>query len=187
MSEQKQKPPAEKRESDSHHDNEDFPLFSSPLTDPIDLDDGDIEELHAITPASGGALTEANLHAAEIREYILHEHEWELDDDDMFDPDRVPLVLESQREKASPEHQAEYYLKFEDLWERKLWHELTDLLIEYFKLPESESQRIGLFHGFIRAFDNKINQLKLVNLGLLTAETESGICNPRFMFRREQY
>lgn len=92
----------------------------------------------------------------------------------MYDPEQIPIVLEKEQEKAPPEAQNEYYLEFETLWERKLWHELTDLLLKYFKLPESASQRSGLFKGFIRAFDDKINQLKLVNLGLLTAETEGG-------------
>ena len=91
----------------------------------------------------------------------------------VFDPEQVPAVLESQRDQRPADLQ-EYYLRFEDLWERKLWHELTDVLIEYFGLDGSASQRMTLFNNFIVAFDNKINQLKLVELGLLAAETEQG-------------
>ena len=90
-----------------------------------------------------------------------------------FDPDQVPNVLERERDRAPAELQ-EYYLRFEDLWERKLWHELTDASIEYFKLDGSASQRRSLWDGFIAGFQNRINQLKLVELGLLTAETVQG-------------
>ena len=93
----------------------------------------------------------------------------------MFDPDRIPDILEAESKKAPPEAQAEFYLEFESLWERKLWHELTDLLLQYFKRPESASQRLTLFKEFIYGFTDKINQLKLINLGLLTAETIEGL------------
>ncbi|KAJ9647035.1 26S proteasome regulatory subunit [Coniosporium tulheliwenetii] len=81
------------------------------------------------------------------------------------DIDTIPNLLSEQRD-AAPEDVQHYYLQFEDFWERKLWHELTDVLVEYFDRPESASQRIPLYTGFISTFDQKINQLKLVTLGL---------------------
>lgn len=82
-----------------------------------------------------------------------------------MDLDTIPNLLSEQRD-AAPEDVQHYYLQFEDFWERKLWHELTDILVEYFERPESASQRIPLYTGFISTFDQKINQLKLVTLGL---------------------
>ncbi|KAF1352323.1 hypothetical protein BDV97DRAFT_144189 [Delphinella strobiligena] len=85
-----------------------------------------------------------------------------------MDIDTVPTFLSEQREKA-PDDSQHYFLTFEDYWERKLWHELTDVLIEYFQQDQSASQRLPLFNTFIKSFADKINQLKLVTLALSTA------------------
>lgn len=82
-----------------------------------------------------------------------------------MDTDTIPNLLGDQRDQA-PDEQQHYFIEFEDYWERKLWHELTDKLVEYFDTPESAKQRIPLFDTFIKSFANKINQLKLVKLGL---------------------
>jgi 26S proteasome regulatory subunit N9 len=91
-----------------------------------------------------------------------------------MDTDAIPNFLAELRDDADDESQ-EYYIKFEDFWERKLWHELTDVLIEYFDQPESASQRIRLYDTFIRNFAGKINQLKLVRLGLAAATQVKGM------------
>ena len=79
--------------------------------------------------------------------------------------------LAEQLENAPPQCQASF-LTFEDYWERKLWHQLTDALIYFFRLPESAPQRLPLFKSFILSFADRINQLKFVSLGLM-ASTES--------------
>ena len=84
------------------------------------------------------------------------------------DPSEIPEFLSNLRDDAPADLQ-HYFLTFEDFWERKLWHELTDTLLDYFNLPESASYRLLLFHEFVKHFSEKINQLKLVNLGLLAA------------------
>ena len=60
-----------------------------------------------------------------------------------LDPEKVHDLLTDQREK-SPEELEHFFLRFEDLWERKLWHELTNALLEFYELPESAPQRIIL-------------------------------------------
>ena len=90
-----------------------------------------------------------------------------------MDADAIPSLLADQRDSAPGDLQ-HYFLTFEDYWERKLWHELTDTLIEYYNQPESRPQRIPLFKSFISSFAEKINQLKLVTLGLSTAEQYQG-------------
>ncbi|KAK7546735.1 hypothetical protein IWX49DRAFT_589110 [Phyllosticta citricarpa] len=84
------------------------------------------------------------------------------------DLEMIPGYLEEQRDQA-PDELQHYFLQFEDFWERKLWHELTNSLLEYFGHAESASQRIGLFNTFIKTFSDKINQLKLATLGLSAA------------------
>lgn len=90
-----------------------------------------------------------------------------------MDIDTVPTFLSEQREKA-PDDSQHYFLTFEDYWERKLWHELTDVLAEYFQQEQSASQRLPLFNTFIKSFADKINQLKLVTLALSTASQYKG-------------
>ncbi|KAI1809159.1 hypothetical protein GGS20DRAFT_597103 [Poronia punctata] len=82
--------------------------------------------------------------------------------------DKIADFLAEQRDQA-PEELQGTIIQFEDLWERKLWHQLTDLLVEFFADPKSESQRLSFYKGFISEFADKINQLKLVDLGLKAA------------------
>lgn len=85
-----------------------------------------------------------------------------------MDVDTIPNYLEQQRDEA-PEDLQHYFLSFEELWERKLWHELTDQLTAYFNDPKSGAQRISLYNTFIKTFADKISKLKLVHLGTLAA------------------
>lgn len=82
--------------------------------------------------------------------------------------DAIPEFLAQQRDKA-PEELQHVVLGFEDLWERKLWHQLTDSLGEFFSHPGSAPQRLDFYNVFILKFADKINQLKLVDLGLKAA------------------
>lgn len=92
-----------------------------------------------------------------------------------MDNEKISNFLDSQRD-AAPEDLQHYFLTFEDHWERKLWHELTDLLVTYFDEPQSAPQRIPIYSNFIKTFADKINQLKLVKIGLSTATQCSGKC-----------
>lgn len=82
--------------------------------------------------------------------------------------DTIPNFLADQRD-AAPEDLQPLFITFEDLWERKLWHQLTDNLIEFFNHPESAHQRLPFYKTFILTFAEKINQLKLVSLALNAA------------------
>lgn len=76
--------------------------------------------------------------------------------------------LAEQRDEA-PEELQPLVLDFENFWERKLWHQLTDALVEFFSHPESAPQRLPFYRVFILKFADKINQLKLVDLALKAA------------------
>ena len=91
-----------------------------------------------------------------------------------MDVDTIPNFLADQRD-AAPEDVQHYFLQFEDLWERKLWHELTNDLVLYFQDEQSQKQRLPLYNQFIKTFADKINQLQLVTLGLSTASQCKGI------------
>lgn len=81
--------------------------------------------------------------------------------------------LHEQRDEAPADLQ-HYFLDFEDQWERKLWHELTDNLVTYYAEPQSAPKRLPIFNHFIKTFADKINQLKLVRIGLSTAHECKG-------------
>jgi 26S proteasome regulatory subunit N9 len=81
------------------------------------------------------------------------------------DPEAISNFLAERRDEA-PDDLQHIFLTFEDLWDRKLWHQLTDNLLEYFSNPASEKQRLPIYQTFIISFADKINQLKLVKLAL---------------------
>ena len=91
-----------------------------------------------------------------------------------MDPEVINSFLEEQRE-AAPEDLQQDFINIQDYWERKLWHQLTDVLVDYFKSPASVSQRLPLFRRFVLTFADKINQLKFVSLGLLAVSQCSGL------------
>jgi 26S proteasome regulatory subunit N9 len=82
--------------------------------------------------------------------------------------DTIPDFLADQRDEAPDELQP-LILDFENFWERKLWHQLTDALVQFFSHPGSAPQRLPFYKVFILKFADKINQLKLVELGLKAA------------------
>lgn len=87
---------------------------------------------------------------------------------------KISDFLAEQLQQA-PEECQPAFLSFEDYWERKLWHQLTDALIDFFRLPESAPQRLPMFKTFVLSFADKINQLKFVSLGLMAAEQCGGM------------
>lgn len=90
-----------------------------------------------------------------------------------MDPEKIADFLGEIRDEAPAEVQ-HVFLTLEDLWERKLWHQLTETLLEYYATPESESQRLPMYNTFILSFADKINQLKLVRLGLSASQKLQG-------------
>ena len=67
-----------------------------------------------------------------------------------------------------------YCLQFIDLYERKLWKQLTDLLMKFYDEPESKPYRMQLYVNFVSHFAKHISQLKRVRLATAAgAESES--------------
>lgn len=94
--------------------------------------------------------------------------EMEVDDTD-------PLsCLRALRAKIEPTNDAELigaFYEMEDLYDRKLWYQLSELLSKMvYKNENSRPIRLRLFEKFITSFANKINQLKLVQFMILSLE-----------------
>jgi 26S proteasome regulatory subunit N9 len=86
-----------------------------------------------------------------------------------MEPEQISEFLASQRDQAPSEKILTIFLTLEEYWDRKLWHQLTDTLVDFFRLPESAPQRLPIFKSFVVSFADKINQLKLVSLGLMAS------------------
>ncbi|KAF9963054.1 26S proteasome regulatory subunit [Modicella reniformis] len=80
----------------------------------------------------------------------------------------IPEFLATQRRKA-PAHLQNYYNTFEDLYERKLWHQLTLAVQDFVSKPESGSFQVDLYNHFISDWEAKMSQIKLVALGVSAA------------------
>lgn len=93
----------------------------------------------------------------------------------------IPDFLAEQRD-AAPEELQGLVLEFEDFWERKLWHQLTEALLKFFRDDRSAPQRLQFYKVFILKFADKINQLKLVELALPASEGCRGKPLPFFAF-----
>lgn len=91
-----------------------------------------------------------------------------------IDPKPVPEFLTQQRDVVAPPSLQPLFLDFEDYWERKLWHQLTEALLQFFEHPDSIPQRIPIYKNFVLTFSDKINQLKLVTLGLSASRQCNG-------------
>ncbi|CDO92052.1 unnamed protein product [Kluyveromyces dobzhanskii CBS 2104] len=67
---------------------------------------------------------------------------------------------------------APFFDDFEDLYERKLWHQITQQLAVFFHDSRSKSFRLCLYTQFVSKFIDKINQLNVVDF-LLQALQEN--------------
>ncbi|XP_058103971.1 26S proteasome non-ATPase regulatory subunit 13 homolog B [Magnolia sinica] len=77
--------------------------------------------------------------------------------------------LESQR-NAHPEL-ADWYNSLEDLYQKKLWHQLTLKLDQFVALAvfQAGDTLIQLYHNFISDFETKINLLKLAHFAVIVS------------------
>lgn len=91
---------------------------------------------------------------------------------------RIFLAEESER---VPEKLQILFLDFETLWERRLWHQLTEKLLEFFADPESAPHRLAIYEKFVLSFWTKINALKLVELALSASSQIQGMKCPSLL------
>ena len=48
----------------------------------------------------------------------------------------------------------------------RLWHQLTNKLFEFFEYPLTRPYRVDVYNKFVRDFESKLNQLRLVEMGV---------------------
>jgi hypothetical protein len=95
-------------------------------------------------------------------------------DIEMADAADVLEKLAELRDEVPTEDEV-LIIGFEDLFDRKLWHQLTDKLLEYFNRDASGPVRLRMFNDIIVKFAKWINQLKLVKLALSAATQCKGM------------
>jgi len=66
------------------------------------------------------------------------------------------------------------YTKLHELYQKKLWHNLTDTLMELVKMPQVQKELFPLYYNFIHSFENKINQLSFAQLVITISKPYSG-------------
>jgi len=83
----------------------------------------------------------------------------------------VVKYLGEMKDHSSPA-EAEKWAKIEELYNNKLWHQLTLQLQEMVKLPSFKEgdKLIKLYNEFIVDFDSKLNPLSLVQIAMVVLE-----------------
>ncbi|KAI9144062.1 hypothetical protein BKA69DRAFT_1058022 [Paraphysoderma sedebokerense] len=85
----------------------------------------------------------------------------------------VHAFLSSLKQKTQAEGKSQlvdFFNKFEELYDKKLWHQLTLAIESFLAHPQSGPYLIPLYKNFVKDFESKLNQLRLVaGLGVLGA------------------
>uniref|UniRef100_A0A2P2HY97 26S proteasome non-ATPase regulatory subunit 13 n=1 Tax=Hirondellea gigas TaxID=1518452 RepID=A0A2P2HY97_9CRUS len=78
---------------------------------------------------------------------------------------KVEAYLAAKKESSSPEL-SKVFAELEELYTKKLWHQLTLGLVKLVKVPEMQqgTELITLYSSIITEMENKINPLSLVEL-----------------------
>ncbi|KAF8200203.1 hypothetical protein BJ912DRAFT_898190 [Pholiota molesta] len=71
---------------------------------------------------------------------------------------------------ATPPELHPFFESFRTLYTRKLWHQLTQKLFQFFDHPAAAPYRVDVFERFVRDFESKLNQLRLAELGVKVAK-----------------
>lgn len=79
----------------------------------------------------------------------------------------VSSTLNKLREDADPDLAPLFY-EFEQLYQEKLWHQLTERLKMFFEDPRSAQLRLSTYLNFVTTFYDRINQLSVVEFLLLS-------------------
>ncbi|KAJ7579663.1 hypothetical protein C8J56DRAFT_280613 [Mycena floridula] len=84
-------------------------------------------------------------------------------------PSHPKLVLDefiAEALSGTPPELHRFFESFRTMHTRKLWHQLTLKLFEFFDQPLSKPFRVHVFERFVRDFEGKLNQLRLVEMGV---------------------
>jgi 26S proteasome regulatory subunit N9 len=74
-----------------------------------------------------------------------------------------------QAQAAATSELAGEYTQMEDLYKRKLWHQLTCVLESFVKIPAAASHLVPLFETFVKDFKHKLNKMALARIQIAVA------------------
>ncbi|KAJ1959570.1 26S proteasome regulatory subunit [Dipsacomyces acuminosporus] len=80
-----------------------------------------------------------------------------------------------KQQAEAPGELGQYFSEFEDLYERKLWHQLTQQVERFINIPEAAPYRIDLYNTFVRDWQKHMNKVKLVLFALAAARQYDSI------------
>lgn len=87
-----------------------------------------------------------------------------------MDIDLEPIGFITQILSEAPSDLRPSLETFLDLYQRRLWYQLTLAIQEFLALPSSFQYQIPLYNNFISDFENKINSLKLVEIAVVVSQ-----------------
>ncbi|KAI8799883.1 hypothetical protein BJ742DRAFT_764716 [Cladochytrium replicatum] len=79
-----------------------------------------------------------------------------------MDVDRDVGGYLGQQRATAPQELRDYFTKFEEYYDRKLWHQLTLALESFVVQPSAGPLLIGVYENFVVDFEDKLNQSSLV-------------------------
>ncbi|KAM0789232.1 hypothetical protein ACM66B_000075 [Microbotryomycetes sp. NB124-2] len=85
------------------------------------------------------------------------------------DSDPATYLAQALSSNNLPSELKPYYEAFHRFYSHKLWFQLTSTIEAFLQSPASAPYQIELFESFIKDFSNKLNQLKLVHIGITVA------------------
>jgi 26S proteasome regulatory subunit N9 len=91
-----------------------------------------------------------------------------------FDPSFLSTLASSP---STPAPLRPYYERFQSLYDKRLWYQLTLAIDEFLALPEASPQaQIDLYEKFIVQFEKKINQLSRAAIAVKVARQHQSKC-----------
>lgn len=85
----------------------------------------------------------------------------------------VEQWLEAMASSLDQEEKKLLYIKFLDLYSRKLWHQLTIVLLDYTSNEPFGELLVQLYENFILSIESKLNQLRLAQIMVTVAKRYS--------------
>ncbi|KAI0297985.1 hypothetical protein BC826DRAFT_1000114 [Russula brevipes] len=67
---------------------------------------------------------------------------------------------------ATPSDLHPFFEAFQNLHSRKLWHQLTQKVDEFFDYPLAKPYRVDVYTRFVRDFEERLNPLRLAEMGI---------------------
>lgn len=82
---------------------------------------------------------------------------------------KVTEFFAKQQQLLANSPQLAYFVSFEELYNKKLWHQLTLKLLEYIH-KENPNNMKEIYDNFISDFETRIKQLSLVEISIFVVK-----------------